>query len=66
MTGKVAVITGGFQSVGAGLVAGYRGRGWAVVAVASTITPSQDPGVITVAGDIADPVTADQIVGAAL
>jgi NAD(P)-dependent dehydrogenase (short-subunit alcohol dehydrogenase family) len=66
MTGKVAVITGGSQGAGAGLVAGYRGRGWAVVAAASTITPSQDPGVITVAGDIADPATADQIVGAAL
>jgi NAD(P)-dependent dehydrogenase (short-subunit alcohol dehydrogenase family) len=63
---KVAVITGGSQGAGAGLVAGYRGRGWAVVATASTITPSQDPGVLTVAGDIADPAAADQIVGAAL
>ena len=66
MTGKVAVITGGSQGVGVSLVAGYRGRGWAVVATASTITPFQDPGVLTVAGDIADPATADQIVGAAL
>jgi NAD(P)-dependent dehydrogenase (short-subunit alcohol dehydrogenase family) len=66
MTGKVAIITGGSQGIGAGLVAGYRGRGWAVVATASTITPSQDPGVLTVAGDIADPATAGQIVGAAL
>jgi NAD(P)-dependent dehydrogenase (short-subunit alcohol dehydrogenase family) len=32
MTAKVAVITGGSQGVGAGLVTGYRGRGWAVVA----------------------------------
>jgi NAD(P)-dependent dehydrogenase (short-subunit alcohol dehydrogenase family) len=31
MTGKVAVITGGSQGIGAGLVTGYRGRGWAVV-----------------------------------
>ena len=37
-----------------------------MVATASTITPSQDPGALTVAGDIADPATADQIVGAAL
>ena len=66
MTGKVAIITGGSQGIGAGLVAGYRARGWAVVATASTITPSQDPGVLTVAGDIADPATAGQIVGAAL
>ena len=66
MTGKVAVITGGSQGVGGGLVAGYRGRGWAVVAAVGTTTQSQDPGVITVAGDIADPATADQIVGVAL
>lgn len=66
MTGKVAIITGGSQGIGVGLVTGYRGRGWAVVATASTITPSQDPGVVTVAGDIADPGTAGQVVGAAL
>ena len=66
MTGKVAIITGSSQGIGAGLVTGYRGRGWTVVATASTITPSQDPGVLAVAGDIADPATADQIVGAAL
>ena len=35
MTGKVAVITGASADLGAGLVAGYRGRGWAVVATAA-------------------------------
>ena len=43
MTGKVAVITGGSRGIGAGLVAGYRERGWKVVASARTIKPSQDP-----------------------
>ena len=66
MTGKVAVITGASQGIGAGLVAGYRGRGWAVVASARTIRPSQDPDLLTVAGDIADPETTGQIIGAAL
>ena len=66
MTGKVAVITGASQGIGAGLVAGYRGRGWAVVATASTIKPSQDPDLLAVAGDIADPATAGRITGAAL
>ena len=37
-----------------------------MVATASTITPSQDPDVLTVPGDIADPATADRIIGAAL
>ena len=66
MTGKVAIITGGSQGIGAGLVAGYRGQGWAVVATARTIRPSDDADLLTVAGDIAEPGTADQIIGAAL
>jgi NAD(P)-dependent dehydrogenase (short-subunit alcohol dehydrogenase family) len=66
MTGKVAVVTGGSLGIGAGLVAGYRGRGWAVVASARTIKPSEDPDVLTVAEDIADPAGAEKIIGAAL
>ena len=66
MTGKVAIITGGSQGIGAGLVAGYRQRGWAVVSSARTITPSADPEILTVAGDIAEPATAGRIADAAL
>jgi NAD(P)-dependent dehydrogenase (short-subunit alcohol dehydrogenase family) len=66
MTGKVAIITGVSRGIGAGLVAGYRGRGWAVVASARTIKPSQDPDLLTVAGDTAEPATADRIISAAL
>jgi NAD(P)-dependent dehydrogenase (short-subunit alcohol dehydrogenase family) len=63
---RVAIITGGSQGIGAGLVAGYRARGWAVVASARTIKPSEDPDLLTVAGDIAEPATAERIVDAAL
>ena len=66
MSGKVAVITGGSQGIGVGLVAGYRRRGWAVVASARTIKPSEDPDLLTVAGDIADPASAGRIIDAAL
>src|ERR1700691_5988228 len=66
MAAKVAIITGGSQGIGAGLVAGYRARGWAVVASARTIGPFTDPEVLAVAGDIAEPATADAIVSAAL
>jgi NAD(P)-dependent dehydrogenase (short-subunit alcohol dehydrogenase family) len=66
VTGKVAVITGGSQGIGAGLVAAYRARGWAVVANARAIKPSQDPDLLTVEGDITEPATAGRIVGAAL
>jgi len=63
---RVAIITGGSQGIGAGLVAGYRRRGWAVVASARTIKPSEDPDVLTVEGDIVEPATADRIIGDAL
>ena len=66
MTGKVAVIAGASQGISAGLVAGYRGRGWAVVASARTIKPSADPDVLSVAGDIAEAATAGRIIDAAL
>ena len=66
MTGKVAVITAASGSIGAGLVAGYRARGWAVVATARTIKPSEDPEVLAVEGDIADPAGAGRVIGGAL
>jgi NAD(P)-dependent dehydrogenase (short-subunit alcohol dehydrogenase family) len=65
-TRKVAVITGASQGIGAGLVAGYRRRDWAVVASARTIKPSEDPDLLAVAGDIAEPATAGRIIDAAL
>jgi len=66
MTGKVAVITGASQHIGAGLVAAYRERGWAVVATGRTIRPAEDPEVLTVDADIADPGAARRITAAAL
>jgi len=66
MTGKVAIITGGSQGIGAGLVAGYRQRGWGVVANARHIKPSQDPDVLTVEADITQPATAERIIDGAL
>ena len=66
MTGKVAIITGGSKGIGAGLVAGYRRRGWAVVASARTVKPSEDPDVLTVEADIAQPGSTDRIIDAAL
>ena len=63
---RVAVITGGSQGIGAGLVAGYRDRGWAVVASARTIRPSEDPDVLAIDGDLAVAATADRIIDGAL
>jgi NAD(P)-dependent dehydrogenase (short-subunit alcohol dehydrogenase family) len=63
---RVAIITGGSQGIGAGLVDGYRRRGWAVVATARVMRPGPDPDVVPVAGDIAEPATAQRIVDTAL
>ena len=63
---KVALVTGGSQGIGAGLVTAYRKLGYAVVAVAKSINPSDDPEVLTVSGDLADPDTSARVVGAAL
>ncbi len=63
---KVVIVTGGSQGIGAGVVDGYRQWGWAVVANALTIKPSEDLDVLTVEGDISDPATTDRIVGQAL
>ena len=65
-THKVAIITGASAGIGVGLVAGYRGRNWAVVASARTIKPSEEPDLLTVAGDITEPAAAGRIVAAAL
>ena len=58
----VAIVTGGSQGIGAGIVEGYRQRDWAVVATARTITGVADSAFHTVAGDLSDPSTADRIV----
>jgi len=63
---KVAIVTGGSQGIGAGLVDGYRQRGWAVVANSLHIKPSEDPGVLTVAGDVSEQASADLIISQAL
>ena len=63
---RVAIVTGASQGIGAGLVAGYRAQGWAVVANSRAIKPSDDQAVLTVEGDVSQPATADRIVTGAL
>jgi NAD(P)-dependent dehydrogenase (short-subunit alcohol dehydrogenase family) len=63
---KVAVITGASQGIGAGLVEAYRKLGFAVVANSRNIPPSQDPLVLAVPGDVADPAVGRRIVELAL
>jgi NAD(P)-dependent dehydrogenase (short-subunit alcohol dehydrogenase family) len=63
---RVALITGASQGIGEGLVAGYRKLGYAVAANSRSITESDDPMVLAVPGDIAEPGVGQRIVDAAL
>ena len=63
---KVVIITGASQGIGEALVKGYRDRNFRVVANSRSIKPSSDADILAVAGDIADPRTAERIVSRAL
>jgi NAD(P)-dependent dehydrogenase (short-subunit alcohol dehydrogenase family) len=63
---KVAIVTGASQGLGAGIVKAFRQRGYRVVATSRSIQPSDDPDLLTVAGDIGDPATGKKVVDAAL
>ncbi len=63
---KVAIITGASKGIGAGLVAGFRKLGYAVIGTSLSIPPSDEPDYVTVPGDIADPETAQRVVDLAL
>jgi NAD(P)-dependent dehydrogenase (short-subunit alcohol dehydrogenase family) len=59
---KVAVITGASQGIGEALVKAYRQRDFHVVATSRTIAPTNDPSILAVAGDIADPGTGERVI----
>jgi NAD(P)-dependent dehydrogenase (short-subunit alcohol dehydrogenase family) len=63
---KVAIITGASRGIGAELAQAYRKLGWGVVANSRSIPASDEVGVLTVAGDIADPAVAGTVIGAAV
>ncbi|WP_010587546.1 SDR family NAD(P)-dependent oxidoreductase [Schlesneria paludicola] len=63
---KVAVVTGASQGIGAGLVRGFLDRGYQVVANSRSIASENSPNLLTVAGDIADPNVAEQVIASAV
>ena len=63
---KVAVVTGASQGIGAGLVEAFLEKGGRVVATSRSIAPSNNPDLITVAGDIGDPATGKRVIEEAL
>ncbi len=59
---RVAIVTGASQGIGAGVVAAFRAAGYAVVGTARAMPASDDPGLLTVSGDIADAETAQTVI----
>lgn len=65
---KVAIITGASQGIGAGLVKGFLGLGYQVVANSRKISAEtfDSSDVLAIAGDISDPEVAKRVVQAAV
>src|SRR5262245_3309371 len=65
-TDRVAIITGASRGIGAGLVEAYCKIGYRVIANSRTIGEPSQPEIVTVAGYIADPTTAERLVETAV
>ena len=59
---KVVVVTGASQGIGADIVKAFRKRDYRVVATSRSIKPSEDPNILTVAGDIGDAAVAQRVI----
>jgi NAD(P)-dependent dehydrogenase (short-subunit alcohol dehydrogenase family) len=59
---KVVIVTGASQGIGAETVKAFRKLDYRIVATARSIKPSDDANIVTVAGDIADPATAQRVI----
>jgi NAD(P)-dependent dehydrogenase (short-subunit alcohol dehydrogenase family) len=58
---KVVIVTGASQGIGAEVVRAFRKLDYRVVATSRSIKPSSHPDIVTIAGDIGDPATAQRI-----
>jgi NAD(P)-dependent dehydrogenase (short-subunit alcohol dehydrogenase family) len=59
---KVVVVTGASQGIGADVVKAFRKLDYRIVATSRSIKPSEDPNILTIAGDIGDPATAQRVI----
>ena len=59
---KVVVVTGASQGIGADIVKAFRKLDYRIVATSRSIKPSEDPNILTIAGDIGDPETAQRVI----
>jgi NAD(P)-dependent dehydrogenase (short-subunit alcohol dehydrogenase family) len=59
---KVVVVTGASQGIGAEVVKAFRKLEYRIVATSRSIKPSEDPDILTIAGDIGDPAIAQRVI----
>ncbi|MEI5996080.1 SDR family oxidoreductase [Paraburkholderia bengalensis] len=59
---KVVVVTGASRGIGAQVVKAFRKLDYRIVATARSIGSSDDPNILTVAGDIGDASTAQRVI----
>lgn len=59
---KVVVVTGASQGIGQKVVEAFRKLDYRIVATSRSIKPSDDPNVLSIAGDIGDPATAQRVI----
>jgi NAD(P)-dependent dehydrogenase (short-subunit alcohol dehydrogenase family) len=63
---RVAVVTGASRGIGAGVAAGYRRAGYAVVGVAPSLPPSDEADYLAIQGNVTQAETAQRVVDQAL
>ncbi|AOB30252.1 3-oxoacyl-ACP reductase [Bordetella sp. H567] len=61
---KVVVVTGASQGIGAEVVKAFRKHDCRIVATSRSIEPSNDENILSIAGDIGDPETAQRVISA--
>lgn len=59
---KVVVITGASQGIGAEVVKAFRNLDYCIVATSRSIKPTNDESILSIAGDIGDPRTAQRVI----
>ncbi|MEM5438763.1 SDR family NAD(P)-dependent oxidoreductase [Paraburkholderia diazotrophica] len=59
---KVVVVTGASQGIGAKVVEAFRKLDYRIVATSRSIKPSNDENILSIAGDIGDPATAQRVI----
>ena len=63
---KVVVVTGASQGIGAEIVRAFRKRDYRIVATSRSIKPSDDENILSIDGDIGDPMTAKRVISEAV